>query len=193
MIQVGDVTVHRVARGPEDGPQVLLLHGARFSVQTWLDLGTLDILAEAGFRAVAIDLPGFGESPAADIDRETFLAQAAEPLGLDQPVVVSPSMSGAFSLPWVTAHPQQVSGFVAVAPVQTDKYGAALGASGIRTLIIWGSEDQLFPPAVADALEAAVPGSRKVILPGARHPSYLDAPEAFHRILLEWLRGTATP
>lgn len=42
------------------GPRnVLLLHGAKFSAQTWVDLGTLDLLSssEAGFRVAAVNLP----------------------------------------------------------------------------------------------------------------------------------------
>lgn len=36
---------------------VLLLHGAKYSAQTWEDLGTLAVLADAGFRVAAVDLP----------------------------------------------------------------------------------------------------------------------------------------
>lgn len=41
---------------------VLLLHGAKFSSQTWVDLGTMAQLARSGYQVVAIDLPGFGRS-----------------------------------------------------------------------------------------------------------------------------------
>ena len=37
---------------------VLLLHGAAFSSSTWSDLGTLQLLAAMGHRALAIDIPG---------------------------------------------------------------------------------------------------------------------------------------
>ena len=42
----------------EKGLTVLLLHGMRFSSQSWTDLGTLHVLAALGYSAVAIDLPG---------------------------------------------------------------------------------------------------------------------------------------
>lgn len=37
---------------------VLLLHGIRFSSENWLNIGTMETLARASCRAVAIDLPG---------------------------------------------------------------------------------------------------------------------------------------
>lgn len=37
---------------------VLLLHGIRFTSENWLNIGTLETLAKAGCRAVALDLPG---------------------------------------------------------------------------------------------------------------------------------------
>lgn len=45
---------------PEGAPKhtVLLLHGASFSSETWLKLGTLQLLAIMGHRAVAVDIPG---------------------------------------------------------------------------------------------------------------------------------------
>lgn len=37
---------------------VIFLHGQSFTSKTWETLGTLALLAENGYRAIAIDLPG---------------------------------------------------------------------------------------------------------------------------------------
>jgi haloalkane dehalogenase len=47
--------------GPADGPVALLLHGYPESSYMWRHL--LPALATAGWRAVAPDLAGFGDSP----------------------------------------------------------------------------------------------------------------------------------
>ncbi|XP_076337444.1 protein ABHD14A-like isoform X2 [Tachypleus tridentatus] len=37
---------------------ILLLHGAVFSSKTWLDLGTIQVLAAMGYQTVAMDVRG---------------------------------------------------------------------------------------------------------------------------------------
>jgi pimeloyl-ACP methyl ester carboxylesterase len=61
-MEIDQARVHYCADGPESGPVVLLLHGASFSSKTWEELGTLELLAKAGFRAYAVDLPGCRQS-----------------------------------------------------------------------------------------------------------------------------------
>lgn len=70
-VTVGTITVdgqtlfYRQANPAQQAPKlsVLLLHGIRFSSETWLNLQTLSKLADAGYRAVAIDLPGTAARP----------------------------------------------------------------------------------------------------------------------------------
>lgn len=50
-------------------------------------------------------------------------------LDLGAPVVISPSLSGMYSLPFLTAPGSQVRGYVPVAPICTDKINAANYAS----------------------------------------------------------------
>jgi pimeloyl-ACP methyl ester carboxylesterase len=56
----GDIRLHCVSAGPEDGPLVLLLHGFPARWATWREI--LPALAQEGFLAVAPDLRGYGES-----------------------------------------------------------------------------------------------------------------------------------
>lgn len=46
-------------------------------------------------------------------------------LDLGPPVVISPSLSGMYSLPFLTAPGSQLRGYVPVAPICTDKINAA--------------------------------------------------------------------
>ncbi|XP_045242106.2 protein ABHD14A isoform X7 [Macaca fascicularis] len=47
---------------PAHRVEVVLLHGKAFNSHTWEQLGTLQLLSQRGYRAVALDLPGFGNS-----------------------------------------------------------------------------------------------------------------------------------
>lgn len=185
--------LHVLAAGPAAGPAVLLLHGAAFSSATWRDLGTLDRLAGAGFRAVAIDLPGFGQSMPAKAQPKTFLIAALPALGIERPIVVSPSMSGRFAFPLIVDHPAAVAGFVAVAPVGIDAYADRLRGVRVPTLIVWGGADRVIPVEQSDRLAQCLAGARKLILPGAPHPCYLDRPDEFHAALVGFACEVSPP
>jgi len=61
-IPLDDVRIHVVETGPTDGPLVLMVHGFPESWYSWRH--QLPALAEAGYRAVAIDVRGYGRSGA---------------------------------------------------------------------------------------------------------------------------------
>jgi abhydrolase domain-containing protein 14 len=174
--------------GPVGAPPVLLLHGAAFSSRTWLELGTLDALAAAGFRAIAVDLPGYGESAPGGPAGEELVGAILDALGLPSAALIAPSMSGKFALPFVAAHPERVTRCVPVAPVGVPEQLAALRDCSVPTLIFWSDTDQVVPPAQAEALAAALPASRLHWMRGAPHPCYLQDPAAFHVALIAFLR-----
>jgi len=187
--ELGPGQVHYLELGPPQGPVVVLLHGASFSAQTWREIGTLAALSEAGFRAVAVDLPGFGRTPAATVDYDAWLARLLDRLEIERAAVVSPSMSGRFSLPVLAREPERFWGYVAVAPVQIPKYAEKLGGVPVPVLAVWGERDTIVPIAHADALVAAMPNARRLVIPGAGHAPYMNQPAAFHAALIEFLDG----
>ncbi len=181
--------IRGLVEGPEGGRPVLLLHGGKFSSLTWNKLGTLEKLAGAGYRGVAVDLPGFGRSPRWNFDPDAFLANLLPVLGLQKPVVVAPSMSGRVAFPLILRHPERVAGFVAIAPAGTLRYAPLLAGSAVPILVVWGERDQIVPIAQAEKLAAGFDDATVVILPAARHPAYLDQGERFHQALLKFLAG----
>jgi abhydrolase domain-containing protein 14 len=179
--------VHYLAAGPKTGQSVLFLHGAKYDSRTWRDLGTLEILADAGFRALAIDLPGFGESVDWKIDVKVFLVELIESLGIGRPVIVAPSMSGRIAFPLVVNQPEKAAGFVPIAAVGTATFTAELKDNPLPALVIWGAADRMFNPAAHRALAARFKKSELLSLSGAGHAAYLDQPDRFHEALLKYL------
>ncbi|MEW6071171.1 MAG: alpha/beta fold hydrolase [Planctomycetota bacterium] len=185
-VAVGGERIHVLEAGDPAAPAVILLHGARFSAATWRELGTLELLASRGFRAAAVDLPGFGESPESSLRPAELLPALLGALGTARPVVVAPSMSGSWALPAAAEHPALLAGLVAVAPVGLAEHLDRLAAAALPVLAIWGSADDVVPLAVAEELVARVPGAELVVLEGAGHPCYLDRPEPFHTALVRF-------
>jgi len=77
--EVNGIRMHWVEQGT--GPLVLLCHGFPESWYSWRH--TLKALSQAGFRAVAPDMRGYGETEQpADIDRYTLLHLVGDMVGL---------------------------------------------------------------------------------------------------------------
>lgn len=62
---------------------------------------------------------GYGQSEGSIGDAAAFLLELVSVLKMPAPVIVSPSMSGKISLPFLIEYPDKVKGFVPVAPVET--------------------------------------------------------------------------
>lgn len=97
---------------------VLLLHGIGGGRSIWDDAasGTLRALADAGFRAVAVDLPGYGDSAAlGPPDLDAFVAGVRgvmAAIGAQRTVLAGHSMGGMVAQEIVARDPRGVDALV---------------------------------------------------------------------------------
>ena len=102
-----------VSRG-EGGPAVFLLHGIGGSKAYWHN--ALEVLANAGYRAVALDLPGYGESETIEPYTLSGIARSLEglmdALAPRRAVLLGHSMGGMVALEAWAAYPHRIAGLM---------------------------------------------------------------------------------
>ena len=102
-----------------EGPPVLLVHGLASSMITWYC--NMAALANAGYTAIAVDLPGYGDSGLADHlgyspeNAAHFLANLADELGIGQFSVVGNSAGGLIAGLTALEYPHRVEKLALVA------------------------------------------------------------------------------
>ena len=120
-----DYTIHYTEEGK--GPPVILVHGIASSLHGW-DSMKLELLL-AGYRVIALDLLGHGDSAKPDAVEQynTHTVYGAfeswlERLRLDQPIVlIGHSLGGHLSLRFSLRRPQQISALILIAPFYTPR------------------------------------------------------------------------
>jgi pimeloyl-ACP methyl ester carboxylesterase len=132
-----------------DGAPLVLLHAGIADRTMFAE--HLEPLAGAGLRAIAIDLPGFGEAPAADGPGGPWLdvLETVDAIGVDRFALAGNSFGGAVALRIVALSPERVAAlalFSAPGPQTGSEPSARLSAA-------WAAEEQALE---ADDIEAAV-------------------------------------
>lgn len=65
-----------------------------------------------------------------------------------------------------------------------------LATIDVPTLIVCGEEDALTPPDESRAMHAAIADSTLALIPETGHASCMESPDAFNRLLSEWVGAT---
>jgi len=183
------------------GPAILLAHGVHPSSTWQVWENNVAALASAGFTVYALDLIGYGESGG---DRLGYRQQAQaifdlmDAEGLGKAIVGGVSWGGMIALEMALTMPQRVDRLILV-----DSSGAGLfpeedlAQIACPTLVVWGEDDTVLPPANAAFFGAAIPNSRVKLIAGVteqegvppwggHHPMRFK-PDEFNRIVTSFL------
>jgi pimeloyl-ACP methyl ester carboxylesterase len=127
---------HVLASGPEDGITVLFVHGnassSRFFDETLAALASL-----SGYRGIAPDLRGYGESETGPLDATRGLGDfsddlhgLARVLGLERFHLVGWSAGGSVAMRYTMDHPSEVASLVLVDPMSPYGFGGTKDIAG---------------------------------------------------------------
>jgi pimeloyl-ACP methyl ester carboxylesterase len=118
-VDVEGTRIYFVTQGSPEDPAVIFIHGFGGSTITWRD--NLPAVAQAGYYAIALDLPPFGlsdKNPDLDYSRSgmaDLVASLMETLGIERAAIVGHSMGGAVAAQFAVRHTQKVERIAFVA------------------------------------------------------------------------------
>lgn len=118
-ISLEDRDIYIITAGDESDPAVILIHGFGGSTFTWRYI--MDDLVDAGFYAVALDLPPFGlsdKSPDLDYSRAAMADTVADlmtALDIETATLVGHSMGGSVTAQFAVRHTERVDRLIFVA------------------------------------------------------------------------------
>ena len=123
-VVVGDVGMSVLDTGG-DGPVLLLIHGLSSYSSFWEY--QVEPLAAAGFRVLAVDLPGFGASdkPDAPYTPPWYADQLdglLSKLGVERATLIGHSMGGQVAITYALAHPDRTERLVLAAPAGIERF-----------------------------------------------------------------------
>jgi len=127
-VNVDGLKVRYIEAG--SGPSVLFLHGASLGSSADVFVRNLGPFAQAGFRAVAFDLPGFGLSDIPDkqstAQQRNSVPKFIDAAGLGKTALIAHSRSGGFAVQLALEEPSRYShviilGTGSLLPPQTEE------------------------------------------------------------------------
>jgi pimeloyl-ACP methyl ester carboxylesterase len=131
------------------GPAVILLHAGVADRSMWSEL--LPALAGDGFRAIALDLPGFGDAPVEPGPQAPWddVVATMRELGVERAAVVGNSFGAAVALRVAVVAPERVSALVLVSTPMPAEPSEQLAAA-------WEAEEEALERGDIDAAAHAV-------------------------------------
>ncbi|MCP4428422.1 MAG: alpha/beta fold hydrolase [Chloroflexi bacterium] len=171
-VDTGFGVVFGKAVGPENGRLILGIHGysQRNGWHTWEPM--MAPLAEAGFRVVSVDMPGWGQSVSTQgqVSGESAVAtvlQLLDGLDAETAVLMGKSWGGNVAVETAVSHPNRIAHLILTAPAvrNTDM----LARLTQPVLLAWAEDDPVIPYQYAGQMAAAIPHCQLETYPTGGH------------------------
>lgn len=182
---------------------VVLFHGNAFSLDSWKRTRTLEVLSSKGYRVFAIDLPAGKGSMSDKLSPKVLKDNPDRIIGVIDEIfdalgvgsspfaIVGPSMGGGFALAYALSRPERVGALVLISPSVyriPDEEKRKLSGLEMPVLLVWGERDRVFPfDEYGKPLKETLPHAKLAIVKQAGHGVYLDKPDEFNKLLLDFI------
>jgi len=116
-------------------------------------------------------------------------------LSLQKTFLVGNSMGGWIAMKFVASHPEFADGLAledsaGVTDPAADSLLDEINDSGVRLLIVWGSNDNVLPVSSAKYLHSKIKRSTLTVFDNTGHVPHWEKPEEFNQLLSEFIRKT---
>lgn len=165
--------IYGQSSGDQSSPLIIGIHGwsQRNGWHTWEPL--LEPLGSAGFFALSVDMPGWGQSDpwnggqlSQEQGVEAVLA-IMEAFGKESAVLMGKSWGGAVAIQTAMRHPDKVTRLILTAPAYSDHN--ALKTLKTPILLAWAEDDPVIPYTYAAQFAEAAPNIQLQTYPTGGH------------------------
>lgn len=172
-IQVPNGRIYGKSSGDQSDPLIIGIHGwsQRNGWHTWEPL--LEPLGNAGFFALSVDMPGWGQSepwgsgPLSQEQGIEAVLAILSALGKNSAVLMGKSWGGAVSVMTALAHPNKVTKLILTAPAYSNY--TALNGLTQPVLLAWAEDDPVIPYSYAPKFAEAAPNVQLETYPTSGH------------------------
>lgn len=169
--------------------KIVLLHGYSFNSFVWEQVGLFKTLEGLGYRAFALDVPGFPRSAnrfkIEEADFSNLLDRFLEEVVKGKAVLLGSSASAYLALKFAEEHANKLLALIVVGPVGLDRVNTK--AIRVKTLGIWGVGDIVSNPSENSKILRLSKEAEIRTIENAGHACYLDRSEEFNRLISEFL------
>ncbi|MEM8860974.1 MAG: alpha/beta hydrolase [Chloroflexota bacterium] len=163
--------IYGQAAGPEDGPVVIGIHGwsKKNGTHTWAPM--VEPLGAAGYRTIAVAMPGWGDSPEWEKTAgKSAVVAILDSLGIETAhALMGKSWGGGVSLDFATMYPNRVNKLILTAPAYRGDPADLTQRLNKPVLMAWAKNDQAIPLNFGMVLAEAIVDCQLEIYEDGKH------------------------